>query len=86
VPKAAAAGEGILSSAEISEFVPRALEGVVTRTIARIRLAGKMAHDDLVCPPPVPHCDHPARRLALCAFHAQLSRRRRSARGASVSL
>ena len=56
--------------------------GVVTRTIARIRLAGKMAHDDLVCPPPVPPCDHPARRLALCAFHAQLSRRRRSARGA----
>jgi hypothetical protein len=41
-----------------------------------------MAHDDLVCPPPVPPCDYPARRLALCAFHAQLSRRRRSARGA----
>ena len=41
-----------------------------------------MAHDDLVCPPPVSPCDHPARRLALCAFHAQLSRRRRSARGA----
>ena len=28
--------------------------GVVTRTMARVRLAGKMAHDDLVCPPPVP--------------------------------
>src|SRR5271165_1670235 len=27
-------------------------------------------------------CDHPARRLALSPFHAQLSRRRRSARGA----
>jgi transposase-like protein len=25
--------------------------GVVTRTLARIRLSGKMAHDDLVCPP-----------------------------------
>jgi putative transposase len=28
--------------------------GVVTRTLARIRLAGKMADDDLVGPPPVP--------------------------------
>jgi hypothetical protein len=26
-----------------------------------------MAHDDLVCPPPVPACSHPACRLALCA-------------------
>src|SRR5271167_4116464 len=41
-----------------------------------------MAHDDLVCPPPVSACDHPPRRLAVCAFHAQLSRRRRSACGA----
>src|SRR5277367_5941156 len=41
-----------------------------------------MADDDLVCPPSVSACDHPARRLALCGFHAQLSRRRRSARGA----
>ena len=56
--------------------------GLVTRTLARIRLSGKMAHDDLVCPPSVSACDHPARRLALCAFHAQLSRRRRSARRA----
>src|SRR5690242_9033250 len=40
---------------------------------------GKMAHDDLVCSPSVSACDHPACRLALCAFHAQLSRRRRSA-------
>jgi hypothetical protein len=30
--------------------------------IARLRLTGKMAHDDLVCPPPVPPCHHPARR------------------------
>ena len=37
---------------------------------------------DLICPPRVAPCDHPARRLALCPFHAQLSRRRRSARGA----
>jgi hypothetical protein len=28
-------------------------DGVVTRTLARIRLSGKMAHDDHVCPPPV---------------------------------
>ncbi len=28
--------------------------GFVTRTIARIRLTGKMAHDDLVRAPPVP--------------------------------
>ena len=41
-----------------------------------------MAHDDLVCPPSVSTCDHPARRLAVRAFHAQLSRRRRSARRA----
>ena len=57
-------------------------EGAVTRTIARIRLVGKIAHDDLVCPPPVSTRDYPARRLALCAFHPQLSRRRRPARRA----
>ena len=57
-------------------------KGVVTRTLARIRLSGKMAYDDLVCPPSVPACDHPARRLAVYAFHAQLSRRRGSASGA----
>ena len=56
--------------------------GVVTRRLARIRLSDKMAHDDLVCPPSVSACDHPARRLAVYAFHAQLSRRRRSACGA----
>jgi uncharacterized protein YjbI with pentapeptide repeats len=28
-------------------------EGLVTRTVARIRLTGKMAHDHLVRPPPV---------------------------------
>src|SRR5271168_1134466 len=61
---------------------PISQNGFVTRTMARIRLAGKMAHDDLVCPPSVSACDHPARRLALSPFHAQLSRRRRSARGA----
>jgi transposase-like protein len=33
-----------------------------------------MADDDLICPPPAPACDHPARRLALRPFHAQLSR------------
>jgi hypothetical protein len=27
--------------------------GLVTRTVARIRLTGKMANDHLVCPPPV---------------------------------
>jgi len=54
--------------------------GLVTRTIARLRLTGKMAHDDLVRPPSMSACDHPARRLALCGFHAQRPRRRRSAR------
>src|SRR5690349_10736058 len=39
--------------------------------MARIRFTGKMAHDDLVCSPSVSACDHPACRLALCAFHAQ---------------
>jgi hypothetical protein len=41
-----------------------------------------LAHDDLVFPPSVSARDHPARCLALCALHAHLSRRRRSARGA----
>ena len=54
--------------------------GLVTRTIARLLLTGKMAHDDLVRPLSISACDHPARILALCAFHTQLSRRRRSAR------
>ena len=31
----------------------RVRDGLVTRTVARIRLTGKMAHDHLVCPPPV---------------------------------
>ena len=57
-----------------------AADGSVTATVARHGLPGKMVDDDLVCPPPVSTCDHPARRLALCAFHAQLSRRRGSAR------
>ncbi len=57
-------------------------DGLVTATVARLGSQGKMADDDLICSPPVSACDHPARRLALCAFHAQLSRRRRSARGA----
>jgi hypothetical protein len=43
---------------------------------------GKMADEDLVRPPPIPAYDHPARRLALPPLHAQLSRRRRSTRGA----
>ena len=54
--------------------------GFVTATVARLESAGKMAHDDLVCPPPVPPFDHPTRGLALCSFRPQLSRRRRSAR------
>jgi putative transposase len=36
--------------------------------MARIRLAGKMAHDDLVCSPPVSACDHPARRMGYVRF------------------
>src|SRR5208282_5111848 len=50
--------------------------------MVRFHSMGTMAHDDLVFPPSVSACDHPARRLALSPFHAQLSRRRRSARGA----
>jgi hypothetical protein len=42
------------------------LDGSVTATVARCGLPGKMANDDLVCPPPVSARDHPARRLALC--------------------
>jgi hypothetical protein len=54
--------------------------GSVTATVARRGLPGKMADDDLVYPPPVPARDHPARRVALCVFHAQQSRRRGPAR------
>jgi hypothetical protein len=56
--------------------------GIVTAMVARPEPADKMAHDDLVCPLPVSPCHHPTCRLALRPFHAQLSRRRRSARGA----
>src|SRR5271166_6474406 len=52
--------------------------GLVTRTMAPVHLAGKMADEDLVRPPPIPACDHPARRLALPPLHAQLSRCRGS--------
>jgi DDE domain len=41
-----------------------------------------VADDDLVCPPPVPACDHPARRVGLRPIDAQLSRRRGFTRGA----
>ncbi len=52
----------------------------VTAMIALLESADKMAHDDLICPPPVPFFDHPTRGLALCSIHPQLSRRRGSAR------
>jgi len=34
--------------------------GFVTRTMAHVRLAGKMTHDDLVCRHDFPPCDYPA--------------------------
>ena len=45
-------------------------EGFVTATIAAFHSIGTMAHDDLVWPPSVSAYDHPARRLAVYAFHA----------------
>jgi hypothetical protein len=33
------------------------LSGLVTRTVARVRLTDMVADDDLVCPPPVPACE-----------------------------
>jgi KDPG and KHG aldolase len=42
--------------------------GVVAATMARFHSMGTMAHDDLVCPPSVSACGHPARRLAVYAF------------------
>jgi hypothetical protein len=45
-----------------------------TAMLARRGLRDKMADDDLVCPQPVSARNHPARRLARCAFHAQLYR------------
>jgi 3-oxoacyl-[acyl-carrier protein] reductase len=76
------AGGSVINLSKIASTNPslNSLVGVVTRTIERIRLVGKMAHDDLVCPPSFSTCDHPARRLALCAFHPQLPRCRGSAR------
>src|SRR6478752_4565208 len=71
-----------IALALLAMLVIELARGFVTAMVARSGLAGKMADDDLVCPPPVSACDHPARRLALPAFHAQLSRRRRSARRA----
>jgi hypothetical protein len=47
--------------------------GSVAARGARRGLSGRMADDDLGCPPPVSARDHPARRLAPCTFHAQLS-------------
>jgi hypothetical protein len=40
----AALDQFLLSNPDMAE------KGLVTRTLARIRLSGKMAHDDLVCP------------------------------------
>jgi transposase-like protein len=45
-----------------------------TAMLARRGLRDKKADDDLVCPQPVSARNHPARRLARCAFHAQLYR------------
>ena len=55
----------------VNHFGPMIAAGSVTATVARRALPGKMAHDDLVCPPSVSACDHPPRRLAVYAFHAQ---------------
>src|SRR6185437_2660567 len=83
---AVAAGDRVMAASRDEQVVAvRDLEQVVRPCHANVSahpLSGKMAHDDLVCPPSVPACDHPARRLAVYAFHAQLSRRRRSACGA----
>ena len=48
--------------------------GLVTRTMARVRLKDMVADDDLVCPPPVPACDYPARRLAVYGGKPKLGR------------
>ena len=73
--------KAVVTHRETLHAAPEVFEGPCHANVARIRLSGKMAHDDLVFPPSVSARDHPARRLALCAFHAQLSRRRRSACG-----
>ena len=44
--------------------------GLCHATVAHRGMTAKMADDDFARPPPVSACDHPARRLALCAFHA----------------
>jgi hypothetical protein len=77
--KASAAAPVSSSQAELQYRSPYG--GLVTQTMARLRLTGNMADDDLVRPPPIPAYDHPARRLALSRLHAQLSRRRGSTGG-----
>ena len=77
---AAAPEQSSESSASARQVIGRS--GFVTGTVAGCGSAGKMADDDLICPPPIPACDHPARRLALPPLHAQLSRCRGSTCGA----
>ena len=79
-PASSRSGRGNVNQPDIPHLFENELRGSVTRTVARRGLPGKMADDDLICPPPVSARDHPACRLALCAFHSQLSRRRRFAR------
>src|ERR1700730_1322537 len=51
------------SSATLTTRANR-LRGIVTRSMARIRLTDKVADDDLVCSPSVSASDHPICRLA----------------------
>ena len=50
----------------------KTVNGPVTATVARRGAPGKMADDDLVCPPPIP-----ARDQISCCYPDQLSVRRR---------
>jgi hypothetical protein len=58
------------TSALDPELVAEVLAGCCHANDSAHPFGGKMAHDDLVCPPPVSACDYPARCLALSAFQA----------------
>jgi hypothetical protein len=60
--------KAVVTHRETLHAAPEVFEGPCHANVARIRLSGKMAHDDLVFPPSVSARDHPARRLALFRF------------------
>jgi transposase-like protein len=63
------------SAARISDQAkPSCFSGSVTALVARRGLPGRMAHDDLVCPPSVSAWDHSARRFGcICVSRSAIA-------------